>query len=123
MPGQLRRLLDDGVRGFAAGLAGTAAMTATLKLEQRVRDRTSPESTVHTGGPTDDPVDYDASEHVVTAAAAVLRHRPQTQRANRELYLLVHWGYGSAVGIGYIALLRLVGRSGTVEGGRVRAAT
>lgn len=123
MARQMRPLFDSGLRGFGAGLAGTAAMTFTLKLEQLVRDRTCRDATVNTGGPSDEPVDYDASEHVVTAAAAVLRHRPQTRRGNRALFLLVHWGYGSAVGIGYLALLSQIRRNGTDEDARIRATT
>jgi hypothetical protein len=84
------------VRGTAAGLAGTTMMTATLALEQRVRR----------GAPG--PVDYDASPHVVTAAAAVLHRQPRTAAGRRALFLLVHWGYGSAVGIGYDLLRRRV---------------
>lgn len=92
------------MRGFAAGLAGTGAMTATLKLEQLARRRSRAGAAADPG--SDEPVDYDASEHVVTAAAAVLRHRPATKAGNEALFLLVHWGYGSAVGIEYVELLR-----------------
>lgn len=63
-------------RGLAAGLAGTTVMTASLKLEQRVRRR-SP-----------GPIDYDATDHVVTAAAAVLRHTPVTPTGKSALSLL-----------------------------------
>jgi hypothetical protein len=103
---KLARMLGDGVRGFAVGLAGTSAMTVTLKLEQLARDRCRIGTLVDTPRTSDEPVDYDASEHVVTAAAAVLRHRPGTKSGERALFLLVHWGYGSAVGIEYIELLR-----------------
>jgi len=87
------------VRGLAAGLAGTAAMTAGLKLEQALRQH------------ADGPVDYDASQHVVTAAATLLRDNPRSPLARKGLYWLVHWGYGSAVGIGF-TLLRRVNRGG-----------
>ena len=43
------------------------------------------------------PVDFDASNHVVTAATAVLRRTPRTRAGRSALFLLVHWGYGSAV--------------------------
>jgi hypothetical protein len=77
------------VRGYLAGLTGTAVMTATLTAEKRLR------------AATPGPVDYDASPHVVTAASAVLHVQPRSAWQRRALFLLVHWGYGSAVGIGY----------------------
>ena len=79
-------------RGVVAGLAGTTVMTCTLKLESAARHNSS------------GPVDYDASGHVVTAAARVLHHRPRTGPGRTALFLLVHWGYGSAVGAGYPVL-------------------
>ena len=79
-------------------------MTATLKLEQLARRRSRGGAAGDAA--SDEPVDYDASEHVVTAAAAVLRHRPATQGGSEAMFLLVHWGYGSAVGIEYVELLR-----------------
>lgn len=77
-----------------SGGVGTLVMTATLKVEQLARR--------HAIGP----VDYDASDHVVTAASTVLRYRPRTTAGRTGLFLLVHWGYGSAVGVGYTALRR-----------------
>jgi hypothetical protein len=54
------------------------------------------------------PVDYDASEHVVIAACrAVGRRPPRSARANRRIFFAVHWGYGSAVALGYEPLRRL----------------
>lgn len=85
------------MRGVVAGLAGTTVMTGTLKAEQVARRR-SP-----------GPVDYDASPHVVTAAASVLHYRPRTRAGRTALFLLVHWGYGSAVGAGYPALRATLG--------------
>jgi hypothetical protein len=87
--GDARKLASASARGVAAGLAGTTMMTIGLKLEQVVRRRSR------------GPVDYDASDHVVTAAAAVLRRRPRTESGRNALFLLVHWGYGSAVGAAY----------------------
>ena len=89
-------VLRAGVRGVLAGLAGTTVMTATLSAERRLR---------RSGA---GPVDYDASPHVVTAAATVLRWQPHTDRQRRALFLVVHWGYGSAVGAGYEVLRRLL---------------
>jgi hypothetical protein len=72
-------------------------MTASLWLEQRLRRNVS------------GPVDYDASPHVVTAASRVLHWTPQTPAQRRSLFLAVHWGYGSAVGMGYVPLRRGLG--------------
>lgn len=43
------------------------------------------------------PVDYDASDHVITAASTVLGFEPRSLAGRTALFLLVHWGYGSAV--------------------------
>ena len=75
--------------GLASGLLGTTSMTLTLWGERRARR--------HLNGP----VDYDASYHVVTAASTVLHWTPKTGTQRRALFLLVHWGYGSAVGLAY----------------------
>ncbi|MBF4163311.1 hypothetical protein [Nocardioides acrostichi] len=92
-----RDLLTLAVRGLAAGVAGTAAMTATTALERRVRR------------PLDHAVDYDASPHVAEAVGTVL-HRPARGRTEREAYfLLAHWGYGPAVAVGHEALRRRLG--------------
>lgn len=93
--------MRSALRGVLSGLAGTTVMTGTLKLEQGLR------------GNSRGPVDYDASDHVVTAAATVLRHTPRTHAGRTALFLLVHWGYGSAVAGLYPALrARLGGRAG-----------
>lgn len=83
---------QQSVRGVACGLVGTSVMTATLKLEQRARRRSR------------GPVDYDASGHVITAASTVLRFEPRSPAGRTALFLLVHWGYGSAVAGVYPAL-------------------
>jgi hypothetical protein len=74
-------------RGGAAGLAGTTAMTATYGLERRLR---------HSYG---GPLDYDDSATPAHAAMVVLRLHTLDERRERELGYLVHWGYGSAMGI------------------------
>lgn len=78
--------------GLAVGFVATCAMTATTALEQHLRP--------HLGHP----VDYDASDAPATAAARVLRLHPTSRRQRRVLFLLVHWGYGSVVGIPYLWL-------------------
>ena len=83
-------------RGLAVGFVATSAMTATTALEQRLRP--------HLGHP----VDYDASDAPATAAARVLRLHPTSRRQRRLLFLLVHWGYGSLVGILYLWLDRRI---------------
>jgi hypothetical protein len=80
------------VRGLACGLTGTAVMTLTAALYARLR------------GETDRVIDYDTSEHVAIAAATVLRVHPRDDLGRRALFHLVHWGYGSAVGLAYEAL-------------------
>lgn len=75
--------------GLASGLFGTAVMTLTLWAEGRARRR------------TDGLIDYDVSPHVVTAASTVLHWTPNTDAQRRALFLFVHWGYGSAVGVVY----------------------
>lgn len=83
--------------GLVAGLAGTSCMTATLWAEKQIRRNLSR------------PVDYDTSRHVVTAASTVLHWEPSTQGQRRALFLLVHWGYGSATGVAYPLLHRATG--------------
>jgi hypothetical protein len=80
---------------LAGGLAGTTAMTVTLIAESRLRhDARSA-------------VDYDASGHVVTAACRLVgRKPPASERAQKQVFNLVHWGYGSAVAVSYELLLR-----------------
>jgi hypothetical protein len=88
-------ILRAGARGLAAGLAGTAVMTATMHLEAAVRkNRTLP-------------VDYDATGHVVTAMATVLHHQPGDDRQRAAMYELGHWGYGTGLAASY-PLLRTV---------------
>jgi len=87
-----------------AGLAGTTAMTLTTALEERWRR--------HPG----DFVDYDVSSHVVTAAATVLRIDEGGPARREGLFLLTHWGYGSAMAVGLEATRRALPRaSGTVQ--------
>ncbi|GAA5152579.1 hypothetical protein GCM10023340_33130 [Nocardioides marinquilinus] len=84
-------------RALLAGAAGSAAMSATSRLERRLL----PDSV--------DVVDYDASSHVVTAVAAVLRREPRDGGEHRAYFALAHWGYGSAIGLAYPVLRRRLG--------------
>ncbi|RLV50808.1 hypothetical protein D9V37_02300 [Nocardioides mangrovicus] len=86
--------------GYLTGTAGTAAMTTTTALEKRLRST------------QDLPVDYDATDHVVDAASTVLGYRPRSEAGARALFLLTHWGYGSAMAIAHRLLVRRLGRPG-----------
>lgn len=80
---------------LAGGVSGTAVMTAGLGVERRLR----PDA--------ERPLDYDASGHVVTAACSVLGiDVPRSRAARSALFNLVHWGYGSAVALGYETVRR-----------------
>lgn len=84
-------------RALLGGFAGTAAMTVVLAAERAL----VPDA----GGP----VDYDASEHVVIAAANLVGRRPPRSAAARgAVFAVVHWGYGSAVALAFPLLRRLV---------------
>ena len=80
--------------GVLAGLAGTAAMTASYGLERRLRS---------SGG---GPLDYDDSTVPSHAAMVVLRIHTLSERRQRQLGFLVHWGYGSLMGAPRVALRR-----------------
>ena len=84
------------VRGCLAGLAGTTAMTLTTRLEQHLRPG------------LDHPIDYDSGDAPVVAASRILRVQPRTALQKKALFALVHWGYGSFVGVGQAALARRV---------------
>lgn len=90
--------------GVLAGAAGTAAMTATGRAYREVyaRRRGKAPSEIT------EILDYDDSDHVVVAAATLLRavsgRAPESPGARRALFWLVHWGYGSAVGVAHAEL-------------------
>lgn len=95
--------------GVLAGAAGTAAMTVSGRVHRLVVAR---RRGVRPGEITEI-LDYDDSEHVVVAAAAVVRAAtglaPRTPAQRRALFLLTHWGYGSAVGVVHAVLRRGLG--------------
>jgi hypothetical protein len=97
-------------RGVLAGAAGTTVMTATAHLHRRVYARRHGIEVSQ----IDRIIDYDDSEYVITAASTVLGSvlgwRPRTPAGRSALFALVHWGYGSAVGVGHLGLRRLIGR-------------
>lgn len=83
------------LRALGGGIAGTTAMTAALALEAKYF-------------PSEDGlIDYDSSDHVVTAACTLLsRPVPRSRRGRRRIFRLVHWGYGSAVALAYVPIRR-----------------
>ena len=80
-------------KGLFAGVAGTAAMTASNTLEMKLRNR----------GASSAPAD---------AAAKVLGVEPVDEEAQPRFSNLVHWGYGTAWG-GARGLVAAAGLSGT----------
>ncbi|MBA2510779.1 MAG: hypothetical protein H0V28_04790 [Rubrobacteraceae bacterium] len=80
-------------KGLFAGVAGTAAMTASSTLEMKLRNR----------GASSAPAD---------AAAKVLGVEPVDEEAQARFSNLVHWGYGTAWG-GARGLVAAAGLSGT----------
>ncbi len=79
-------------KGLFAGVAGTAAMTASSTLEMKLRNR----------GASSAPAD---------AAAKVLGVEPVSEEAQARFSTLVHWGYGTGWG-GVRGLLAAAGLSG-----------
>ena len=75
----LRRLASSIGKGLFAGAAGTAAMTISSTIEQRVRGRK----------PSDAPAQ---------AAAKVLGVSPVGEEEKTRFSNLVHWGYGTGWG-------------------------
>ncbi len=80
-------------KGIFAGVAGTAAMTASSTIEMKLRNR----------GASSAPAD---------AAAKVLGVEPVDEEARARFSNLVHWGYGTAWG-GVRGLVAAAGLSGT----------
>lgn len=94
-----RNVAQLGLRSVAAGVVGTSAMTAGYAVEHRLRPSVR------------GPLDYDDSETPGVVAGRVLQwlgvlRRPPGREATNALGLLVHWGYGSAMGVAAIPLLR-----------------
>ena len=79
-------------KGIFAGVAGTAAMTASSTMEMKLRGRP-------------------ASSTPALAAAKVLGVEPVDEKAQARFSNLVHWGYGTAWG-GARGLLAVAGLSG-----------
>jgi hypothetical protein len=65
--------------GVAAGLAGTAAMTASTMIEMRLRGRS-------------------ASTAPAQAASKILGAKPEGEKQEKRLSNLTHWAYGTGWG-------------------------
>jgi hypothetical protein len=90
------RSLPWPVRGVIAGFAGTAAMTLAYGAERRLRPGVQ------------GPLDYDDSLVPGQIVARVLRLPGVTARGERDLGLMLRWGYGSAFGMWHVALRRVL---------------
>ncbi len=82
------------VRSVLGGTAGTAALTCAYALERRLRHR-------RTG-----PLDYDDSLVPGQIVASVMHLGHVTNREERDLGMLLRWGYGSAFGLWHGLLRR-----------------
>jgi hypothetical protein len=84
-------------KGFFAGLVGTAAITASMTAEAKMRKRDLP------------PVQADAVEKIVGV-------EPRGEKEKQRLANLVHWQYGAAWGgvRGLLAALGLRGPAATL---------
>lgn len=76
-------------------------MTLSLAVQTKLRS--------HPDGTGDAIIDYDASDHVVIAAAKVVRWNPSSVTGRRVLFNVVHWGYGSVVALEYERFRRMLG--------------
>jgi hypothetical protein len=91
-------------RSVLAGTAGTAALTLAYGAERRLRSR------------VERPLDYDDSLVPGQIVASIMHLPHVTAREDRELGLLLRWGYGSAFGLWHGTLRRLVGEPWATAG-------
>ena len=85
-----------GLRSVLAGTAGTATLTLAYGVERRLRRRA-------TG-----PLDYDDSLVPGQIVASIMHLPHVTAREDRDLGLLLRWGYGSVFGLWHGTLRRMV---------------
>lgn len=81
------------LRSVLAGSAGTAAMSGAYAIERRLRSKRGP-------------LDYDDSLVPGQIVASIMHLPAVTPREDRDLGLLLRWGYGSAFGIWHGVLRR-----------------
>jgi hypothetical protein len=84
------------LRSVLAGTAGTATMTLAYGVERRLRR-----------GATG-PLDYDDSLVPGQIVASIMHLPHVTAREDRDLGLLLRWGYGSVFGLWHGTLRRMV---------------
>ncbi len=84
-------------RGLFAGVAGTAAITAATMIEMKIRDR-------------------EQSSAPAEAVEKVLGVEPQSEKDERRVGTLAHWGYGTAWGAARGVLGALGARGATATG-------
>jgi hypothetical protein len=96
-----------------AGAAGTATMTLAYAAERRARPAA--------GGP----LDYDDSLVPGRIVAGIMHLGHVTDREDRDLGLLLRWGYGSAFGLAHGLLHRRVREpwAAAAHGGMLMTAT
>jgi len=85
------------VRSVLAGTAGTAALTLAYAAERRLRPRVR------------GPLDFDDSLVPGQIVAGIMHLPHVTAREDRELGLMLRWGYGSAFGIWHGTLRQMAG--------------
>jgi hypothetical protein len=81
------------LRSVLAGVAGTAAMSATYAIERRLRSKRGP-------------LDYDDSLVPGQIVASIMHLPAVTAREDADLGLMLRWVYGSAFGIWHGLLWR-----------------
>jgi hypothetical protein len=99
------------VRGVAAGVAGTAAMTAWQELAARLRRHTEPKAM------RDDDDPWQHAPAPARLARMVLEGLTGREIPRERIPLLtnaVHWGYGTSLGVGYALA---AGRRSPLAGG------
>lgn len=89
--GRVARLVP--LRSMLAGTAGTAAMSGAYVIERRLRSKRGP-------------LDYDDSLVPGQIVASIMHLPAVTAREERDLGLVLRWGYGSAFGIWHGVLRR-----------------
>ena len=81
------------LRSVLAGMAGTAAMSATYAIERRLRSKRGP-------------LDYDDSLVPGRIVASIMHLPAVTAREDADLGLALRWVYGSAFGVWHGLLRR-----------------
>ena len=101
------------IRSVMAGSAGTAALSLSYAVERRLRS--------HQPGP----LDYDDSLVPGQIVASIMHLPNVTAREDKDLGLLLRWGYGSAFGLWHGLLHRRIREpwASAIFGGTLMSAT